>query len=69
MLQTVWPSYIATRPVHALHHRLPWALMGFLEDAHQRGVLRQEGTVYQFRHTELRRRLAARRRQVRLDGL
>jgi hypothetical protein len=36
--------------------------MAFLEDAHARGVMRQAGTVYQFRHLELQRRLAYRRR-------
>jgi hypothetical protein len=35
--------------------------MGFLADAHQqRGVLRQTGSVYQFRHADLQRRLATR---------
>ena len=34
--------------------------MAFLEDSHKRGVLRQVGPVYQFRHIELQRRLAAR---------
>jgi hypothetical protein len=34
--------------------------MGFLADAHKRGVLRQAGAVYQFRHIELQRRLATR---------
>jgi hypothetical protein len=34
--------------------------MGFLADAHQRGVLRQAGAVYQFRHIELQHRLANR---------
>jgi hypothetical protein len=38
-----------------LHHRLPWPLMTFLADAHQRGVLRQVGSVYQFRHIDLQR--------------
>jgi hypothetical protein len=38
--------------------RLPRNLMAFLEDAHQRGVLRQAGAVYQFRHARLRDRLA-----------
>jgi len=35
--------------------------MAFLADAHQRGVLRQAGAVYQFRHIELQHRLATRR--------
>ena len=39
-------------------NRLPWQLMAFLADAHQRGVLRQAGAVYQFRHIELQHRLA-----------
>jgi hypothetical protein len=34
--------------------------MSFLLDAHQRGVLRQAGAVYQFRHIELQHRLANR---------
>ncbi|MFJ2008680.1 NACHT domain-containing protein [Streptomyces chartreusis] len=39
---------------------LPFDLMEFLADAHERrGVLRQVGAVYQFRHIELRRQLAA----------
>ncbi|MGW1642351.1 NACHT domain-containing protein [Streptomyces lavendulae] len=43
----------------ALRGRLPWRLMHFLADAHEhRGVLRQVGAVYQFRHAELQRRVA-----------
>ena len=42
------------------HRRLPWALMTFLDDAHLRGVLRQSGSVYQFRHRRLQERLAGR---------
>jgi hypothetical protein len=57
--ETAWPSYMAARSWLALHHRLPWPLMAFLADAHQRGILRQVGAVYQFRHIELQRRLAA----------
>jgi hypothetical protein len=54
------PSYRTARMWLALRHRLPWQLMGFLADAHRRGVLRQAGAVYQFRHIELQRRLANR---------
>lgn len=60
MVQTAWPSYMLTKGWLALYDRLPWSLMNFLADAHQRGVLRQTGTVYQFRHLELQRRLATR---------
>ena len=42
----------------ALRRRLPWHLMSFLEDAHHRGVLRQAGACYQFRHRELQQCLA-----------
>jgi hypothetical protein len=55
-----WPSYEIATIWLALRHRLPWQLMGFLSDAHQRGVLRQAGAIYQFRHIELQRRLATR---------
>jgi hypothetical protein len=34
--------------------------MSFLEDAHRRGVLRQTGAVYEFRHIELQHRVATR---------
>ena len=33
--------------------RLPWRVQAFLTDAHHRGVLRQTGGVYQFRHATL----------------
>jgi hypothetical protein len=36
------------------------AANGVLADAHRRGVLRQAGAVYQFRHLELQQRLANR---------
>ena len=55
---TAWPSYVLVRGWLALHRRLPWSLMDFLADAHQRGVLRQAGSVYQFRHIDLQHWLA-----------
>jgi len=39
--------------------RIPWRTLRFLADAHRRGVLRQTGAVYQFRHIRLQDRLAA----------
>ena len=33
--------------------RLPWRIQDFLTDAYERGVLRQTGAVYQFRHARL----------------
>jgi hypothetical protein len=58
--QMAWPLYIVTRAWLALRRWLPWRFMDFLADAHQRGVLRQVGAVYQFRHIELQHRLADR---------
>ena len=60
MVKTAWPLYLLTRAWLALRHQLPWPLMAFLADAHQRGIMRQAGAVYQFRHIELLHRLAAR---------
>jgi transcriptional regulator with XRE-family HTH domain len=39
--------------------QLPWTVVAFLEDACQRGVLRQSGPHYQFRHARLQAHLAA----------
>jgi hypothetical protein len=59
ILRAPWLSYMFARCWLALRGQLPWRLMSFLEDAHRLGVLRQVGTVYQFRHIDLQRRLAA----------
>jgi len=59
-LSSQWPWYGIARIWLALHQQLPWRLMSFLADAHRRGVLRQAGAVYQFRHIELQHRLATR---------
>jgi hypothetical protein len=58
MTKTAWPWYMLARGWLALRRQLPWSFMSFLDDAHKRGVLRQVGTVYQFRHIELQHRLA-----------
>ncbi|HEX6340931.1 BTAD domain-containing putative transcriptional regulator [Umezawaea sp.] len=42
----------------AARGRVPWRFLTFLDDAHRRGVLRQVGGVYQFRHGRLQERLA-----------
>jgi hypothetical protein len=55
-----WPLYTLGRGRLARRRRLPWSLMSFLDDAHHRGVLRQAGAIYQFRHIELQHRLATR---------
>ncbi|MFH8474129.1 NACHT domain-containing protein [Streptomyces sp. NPDC018000] len=56
---TAWGRWVVlVRVWLPLTGRLPWAVNAFLDDAHERGVLRQAGAVYQFRHARLRDRLA-----------
>ncbi|MFF8916449.1 NACHT domain-containing protein [Streptomyces sp. NPDC015032] len=55
---SAWGRYSVARLYLAATGRLPLRLMAFLEDAHRRGVLRQSGGMYRFRHIELRDRLA-----------
>lgn len=53
-----WVSYTIARCWLAMWGRLPWRLIRFLEDAHGRGILRQIGPVYRFRHDLVERHLA-----------
>jgi hypothetical protein len=55
-----WPHFELARVCLALQRRVPWSLLSFLDDAHKRGILRQVGAVYEFRHIELQHRLARR---------
>lgn len=55
---TSWGRLTLVRPWLALRRQLPWHLMGFLDDAHDRGILRRSGAVHQFRHIRLQQRLA-----------
>jgi hypothetical protein len=52
-----WPTSLAFMQL-ARRWRTPLRIMRLLEDAHQRGVLRTIGPVYQFRHARLQDRLA-----------
>jgi NACHT domain len=54
----VWGQWLVARTWLSLTGRLPWPIMTFLADAHRRGVLRQAGGVYQFRHARLQDHLA-----------
>ncbi|MEU9468331.1 NACHT domain-containing protein [Streptomyces avermitilis] len=56
---SAWGFFLLTRCWLALTGRLPFRLMAFLEDAYQRGILRQYGPVYQFRHQHLQESLAS----------
>ncbi|WP_229074915.1 WD40 repeat domain-containing protein [Actinoplanes sp. DH11] len=60
LLTHAWPRYLAVRAVLVLRGRLPWNLPRFLRYARQRGLLRQSGGTYQFRHARLQERLAGR---------
>ncbi|MBD0671371.1 NACHT domain-containing protein [Streptomyces sp. CBMA156] len=56
---TAWGQWtVLARVWLPLTGRLPGAAMTFLEDAHQRGVLRKVGAVYQFRHTRIQHHFA-----------
>ena len=53
-----WPAALAAVQL-ARRWRTPLHLMNFLNDAHERNVLRTVGPVYQFRHARLQDLLAA----------
>lgn len=56
---TAWGQWIVfSRIWLPLTGRLPWEVAAFLDDACRRGVLRQAGAVYQFRHARLQDYLA-----------
>ena len=55
---TAWGRWLLARTGLPLCRRLPWQIMTFLDDARRRGVLRQIGGVYEFRHARLRDSLA-----------
>jgi transcriptional regulator with XRE-family HTH domain len=55
---TAWGQWVVlVRLWLPLTGRLPWSLMRFLDDAYDRGVLRQAGPVHQFRHARLQSHL------------
>ncbi len=55
---SIWCRWQLARAKCALAGILPLRLLTFLEDAHQRGVLRVVGTEYQFRHARLQDHLS-----------
>ncbi|WP_394618876.1 DMT family transporter [Lentzea sp. JNUCC 0626] len=60
-LSRAWGAFGCTRLWLAACGHIPVRFMTFLDDAHRRGVLRQVGAVYQFRHARLQERLADQR--------
>ncbi|WP_167336177.1 NACHT domain-containing protein [Amycolatopsis alba] len=60
MGKAAWGWFGYARLWWFLGRRMPLRSIRFLTDAHRRGVLRQAGAAWQFRHLGLQRRLAAR---------
>jgi NACHT domain len=58
VVRSAWLRWSIAHTQLVLAGKLPWRTMCFLEEAHKRGVLRQDGSVYEFRHLGLQRRLA-----------
>ncbi|MFI0357936.1 hypothetical protein [Actinomadura sp. 9N407] len=67
LLSRAWPKFAVARVALALRGRTPLRLIDFLDDARARGLLRQVGGVYQFRHARLQERLVSRRARPALD--
>ena len=57
---STWFRFQVARAWLTIRGRLPSRLMSFLEEAHSRGVLRQAGAAYQFRHIRLQEHLVTR---------
>ncbi|RDG37448.1 XRE family transcriptional regulator [Streptomyces corynorhini] len=58
LLFTAWGQWVVfSRVWLPLTGKLPWDTDAFLDDAYRRGVLRQVGAVYQFRHIRLQHHL------------
>lgn len=55
---TAWGQWLTLSRIWLpLTGKLPWNPVTFLDDAYRRGVLRQTGAVYQFRHIRLQHHL------------
>ncbi|MFF3501855.1 hypothetical protein [Streptomyces sp. NPDC003247] len=62
---SAWGRFTVARFWLAATGRMPWRLMTFLEDAHRRGLLRQSGASFEFRHVRLQSHLAGEGREAR----
>ncbi|MGW1769074.1 NACHT and WD40 repeat domain-containing protein [Streptomyces sp. NPDC002073] len=60
LLTRAYPRFLITLAYLVLRGRLPVRFMAFLRDARNRGLLRQSGAAYQFRHVRLQEHLVAR---------
>ena len=59
--------YLVTVSVLRARQQIPLRLLSFLDDTHRLGILRQTGSVYQFRHAKLQDRLAQKQKPTRPD--
>jgi len=59
LVSSAWGGFRLHTAMQAVLLRLPRRTLRFLDDAHRRGVLRRNGTRYEFRHLLLQRHLAA----------
>ncbi|MGW0431369.1 NACHT domain-containing protein [Micromonospora sp. NPDC003197] len=59
IMPCAWGQWLLlVRGYLAFTRRMPWRCVAFMQDAYQRGILRQAGAVYQFRHSRLQTYLA-----------
>jgi hypothetical protein len=58
LVVSLWGTFMVSRLWLTVRWGLPLRLMSFLQEAHARGVLRQDGPHYRFRHVTLQERLA-----------
>ena len=58
LVVSLWGTFMVARLWLATRCGLPLKIMSFLQEAHVRGVLRQDGPHYRFRHGMLHDRLA-----------
>lgn len=58
VMRSAWGTLGLARIMLRVAGRMPLSLMGFLDEARNRGVLRQSGALYQFRHAALQEHLA-----------
>jgi hypothetical protein len=57
LLDYAWTAFLIARLWLGVTGRLPFRLAAFLADAHRRGVLRQVGARYEFRHARFQQHL------------
>ncbi|MEU8662891.1 NACHT domain-containing protein [Actinoplanes philippinensis] len=57
---SAWLRFGYARAWLAVRGLAPWRVLDFLDDAHDRGILRRVGPAYQFRHARLQACLASR---------